>query len=213
MNVAKHSTDSPPALTVPEVKLGGLSFVAIPRVNKAPQPDTLRLLACSGSSDHYFDDTIIPGLENLMFNVEMLNILRKIFTADNNALLGPRTDVLPGIVDDKDGRQHSVQIPGVIVSGMGCHLLSSKKAVDKGMSAIINSNLRCLQQGELVLPLQQRYEDSGLYSFELALTSADKAISASAANDFNLWRRRMGHLNAQSLRILNSTADNVVERV
>ena len=47
---------------MPDVEFGGLSFVATPRANKAPQPDTLILLVDSGSSDHYFDGTIIPEL-------------------------------------------------------------------------------------------------------------------------------------------------------
>ena len=139
-NVAKHSTESPPTPTVPEVELGGFSFVATPRTNKAPQPDTLLLLVDSGSSDHYFEDTIFPGLENLMFSVEMLETPRNNSTAGNNTLLGTRTGVLPGTVVDKDGRKHSVQIPGVIVSGMGRNLFSSKKAVEQGRST--SSRLR-----------------------------------------------------------------------
>ena len=89
---------------MPEVELGGFSFVAAPRPNKAPQPDTLLLLLDSGSSNHYFDDTIIPVLENLMFNVEMLETPRKISTTGNNKLLGTRTGVLSGTIVDKDGR-------------------------------------------------------------------------------------------------------------
>ena len=34
-----------------------------------------------------------------------------------------------------------MQIPGVIVSGMGRQLFSSQKAVEKGISTIINSDL------------------------------------------------------------------------
>ena len=114
--------------------------MATPRANKAPQPDTLLLLVDSGSSDHYFEDTIFPGLENLMFSVEMLETPRNNSTAGNNTLLGTRTGVLPGTVVDKDGRKHSVQIPGVIVSGMGRNLFSSKKAVEQGRST--SSRLR-----------------------------------------------------------------------
>ena len=41
---SRYSTcDSPPAPSVPEVELGGFSFMATPRANKAPQPDTLLL--------------------------------------------------------------------------------------------------------------------------------------------------------------------------
>ncbi|CAM9387774.1 unnamed protein product [Laminaria digitata] len=32
-------------------------------------------------------------------------------------------------------------------------------------------------------------------------------MTISASNDANLWHRRMGHMNAQSLKISNSTAD------
>ena len=135
-----------------------------------------------------------------MFDVEMLETPRKISTAGSNTLLGTRTGALPGTVVDKDGRQHNTQIPGVIVAGMGRHRFSSKKAVEKGVSTIIYSDLLRLQ-GELVLPLQQRHEGSSLYSIELALTSADKATTTSAANDANFRHRRIGHLSAQSLQI------------
>ena len=60
-------------------------------------------------------------------------------------------------------------------------------------------------------PLQRRCEDSDLYSFELVLAAADKAITMSTPHDANLWHRRMGHLNSQSLQTLNSTADNGME--
>ena len=65
------------------------------------------------------------------------------------------------------------------------------------MFAIIDSDLPRLQQGKLVLPLQQRCEDSGLY-FELTLPSADKTMTLSAPHDANLWHRRMDHRNAES---------------
>ena len=129
------------------MELGGFSFVVTLRANKAPQPDTLLLLVDSSSSNHYFDDTIIPGMEKLMCNVEMLETPRKISTASNSTLLGTTTGVLPGTVVDKDGRQHNVQIPGVTVSGMGRHLFSSKKAVEKDMSEVVDSDLPRLQQG------------------------------------------------------------------
>lgn len=62
-----------------------------------------------------------------------------------------------------------------------------------------------MQQGKLALPLQQRRDDSGLYTSELTLASGDKE------NDANLWHRRMGHLNSQSLNILSNTAENGLE--
>ena len=141
----------------------------------------------------------------------MLETPREISTAGTNTLLGTRTGNLPGTVVDKDGRQDNVQIPGVVVSGMGRHLLCSKKAVEKGMSTIIDSDLPRPQQGERVLPLQQRHEDSDLYSIKLTLESADKAMTMSAANDVNFWHRCMVHLNAQSLQILSNTTDNGLE--
>ena len=123
------------------MELDRFSLVATARANKAPQPGTLLLLVHSGSPDHYFDHTIIPGPGNLMFDVEMLETPRKISTAGSNTLLGTRTGALPGTVVDKDGRRHSVKIPGAIVSGVGRHLFSSKKAVEKGTFTIIDSDL------------------------------------------------------------------------
>ena len=62
-----------------------------------------------------------------------------------------------------------------------------------------------------MLPRRQQHEDSSLCTFELTLAPADKVMTMSAANDANLWRRRMGHLNAQILQIFNNTADNSLE--
>lgn len=67
-----YSTNAPPAPVVPDVELGGLSFMATTGPNKASQSDMSHLLAGNGSSDHYFDDTIIPWQENLIINVETL---------------------------------------------------------------------------------------------------------------------------------------------
>ena len=56
---------------MPEVELGGFSFMATPVANKAPQSDILFRLVDNRFLDHDFDDMIIPRLENLMLNVEM----------------------------------------------------------------------------------------------------------------------------------------------
>ena len=111
------------------------------RPNEAPQSDSMLLLVDSSSSDHCFDDTIIPGSETHMLNAEVLETPRKISMAGNHIVLGTGTGTLPGTVVDKDGRRHSVKIPGAIVSGVGRHLFSSKKAVEKGTFTIIDSDL------------------------------------------------------------------------
>ena len=125
--------------------------MATPRASKASQPDALFLLVDSGSSVHYFDDTIISGLENLILNLEMLETPHKISMAGNNTLLGTRTGVFQAPLSARTGG--STAFPGVIVSGMGRHLFSSKTRVQTGMCTIIDSDLPRLQQGELVLPL------------------------------------------------------------
>lgn len=62
-----------------------------------------------------------------------------------------------------------------------------------------------------MLPLQQRRDDSGLYSFGLTPTSVDKEMVMSTPSNTNLWHRRMGYMNARSLNIVNNTADNGLE--
>ena len=185
--------------------------MATPGADEAPRPDTLLLLVDGGSSDHYFDETINPGLENLMLYVEMLETPRNISTAGNNTLLGTKIGVLLGTVVDEDGRQHNVQITGVIVSTMGRYLFSVKKEVEKGMSTIIDSNLPRLQQGELVLPLQQRHEDSGFLILRVFVGISGQSNYGVCSNDVSLRQRRMGHLNTQSLQILHNPADNGLE--
>ena len=73
-------------------------------LNEPPQFGPMLLLVDSGSSDYYFDDIIIPGLENHMLNVDVLETPHKISMAGNHILLGMRTGTPPGTVVDK-GRE------------------------------------------------------------------------------------------------------------
>ena len=95
-SVAARGTESPPAPTGPEVELSGFSFMTSTRPNEAPQSDSVLLLVDSGYSDHYFDDTIIRGLENHRLNVEVLRTPRTISTVGNPILMGTRSGTLLG---------------------------------------------------------------------------------------------------------------------
>ena len=71
-SVATRGTEPSPTPTVPEVDLKGFSFMTSTRLNGAPQSESMFLLVNNGPFDHYFDDTIIPGLETHILNVEVL---------------------------------------------------------------------------------------------------------------------------------------------
>lgn len=50
-NIASAHSEAPPTPVVPEMELGGFSFMTTPRPSQAPQPDSMPLLVHSDSSD------------------------------------------------------------------------------------------------------------------------------------------------------------------
>lgn len=78
--------------------------------------------------------------------------------------------------------QQRVQIPGVITSGMECHLFSFKKAVAKGLATMLHNDNPRLQRGDMIVSLQQRGEDDDLYPFKLdsGMTGTEHVSTAKA---------------------------------
>ena len=106
-----------------------------------------------------------------------------------------------------------MDLPGLVVPGPGHQLFSASQAAKTGLATIIDS-CPCLEQGQHVLPLRRLDSNQDLFSFDLGFVSATSAppgnttaLSALQA-PVDLWHRRMGHVNSQSLRILRDASDN-----
>ena len=92
---------------------------------------------------------------------------------------------------------------------MGHHFFSKFQAAKTGITAIIDSRPR-LEQDQHVLPLQQLNMNQDLLSFDLEITEvAEPEMALSVLRvPADIWHRRMGHINSQSLKILRDAGDN-----
>ena len=73
----------------------------------------------SGASGHYFDDALIPGLRYRLDNYQELAIRRWITTAGGHQLEDAGQGLLWGHIIDALEVQRPIQIPVLIVPGLG----------------------------------------------------------------------------------------------
>ena len=93
--------------------------------------------------------------------------------------------------------------------GLEHRLFSTSQAAKTGIITIIDSH-PCLKRNQHVQPLQQLNMNQELLSFDLEIaeaTSDEVALSAIRV-PADIWHRRVGHINSQSLRILRDNGDN-----
>ena len=178
-------------------------------------PTKLTTLVDNGASGHYFDDETPPSLSDKLLNYTELERPHKIVTAGLYVLLGTATGTASGmIVDEKDNR-HRVDLPRVVVPGLGHHLFSASQAAKSGLATTNDSRPR-LEKGQHVLPLLQPNNNQYLFCFDLGFTLAPATAIPSRNTTAlcalqvpsDLWHRRMGHVNSQMLRSLRDASDN-----
>ena len=94
------------------------------------------------------------------------------------------------------------------------HLFSASQAANTGLATIIGSR-PCLERGQNALPLQQLGKNHDIFSFDLGFVLAPMTSEPSGNTTalhaiqvpVDVWHRRMGHVNLQSLRILRDSSD------
>ena len=136
----------------------------------------VHVLVCSGASDHYFDDLIIPELKHRLQETSLITP-RTILTAGGAMVDGTAEGVIQGIITDDYGEQHLARIAILNVPGIGRNLFSVKTAAKKGIVSIFDVNNPRLEASDTV-PFHG--EDDGLYSFKLDL-SADGYVGKKLA--------------------------------
>ena len=80
-------------------------------------PRTLTTLMDSGTSGHYFDDELRPGLKDKLLNYKPLERPHKILTAGRHVLPGTATGTISGKIIDTDGNKHPVEHAGLVAPG------------------------------------------------------------------------------------------------
>ena len=112
------------------------------------------MLIDSGAFDQYVDDTLIPGIRDMMSNYREVTSSRVIATAGNFELRPTATGDVTCEVKRSDGSKQTATLPIALVPGMGRHLFSSGLAKEKGISTILTADPH-LRAGKVKFPLRQ----------------------------------------------------------
>ena len=162
------------------------------------------LIMDSGASGHYFNDAIIRNLKPHLQNYVHLTTPRKILTAGGALSKGTAEGVLQGLVTDDNGDQILVRVDIVMVLGIGRKLFSVMTVAKKRIVTILDYENPRLEGFNVTVPLQS--ESGNLCSFVLDSSANQcdaKESEMIAVANAQMWHRKLGHVNAQSLDILH----------
>ena len=116
-----------------------------------------QLLVDSGSSKHFIDPELIPGVESRIQECTRIEPPMVITTTGNNVLRGTAQGILLVVFRGTDDGLRTVQLPIVLVPGLKRKLFSSSAAARKGVRTII----------------EQKGSSLGLGAFSVQLTRSD----------------------------------------
>ena len=129
------------------------------------------MMVDSGSSEHFLDPFLIPGLPNRMMDYKALDEPHKIFTAGDHVLEGMGTGTVHGTVKDGHGRKTAINFSAFVVPGLGRNLFSVHTAVTKGVVTVFDSVNPRFEIGNTVIPLKPPSPPNNLYSFSMDFAS------------------------------------------
>ena len=173
---------------------------------------SITVMVDSGSSEHFLNPFLIPGLQNRMMDYKALDEPHKIFTAGDHVFEGVGTGTVHGTVKDGHGRKTAINFSAFVVPGLGRSLFSVHTAVTKGVVTVFDSVNPRFEIGSTVIPLKPPSPPNNLYSFSMNFASTvDAAGVALRTESAELWHRRIGHINTRSMDILRKEKGNGFE--
>ena len=99
--------------------------------------DGFQILVDSGSSKHFVDPKLVHRVESRMQDFTQVSPPMEIKAAGHNTLLAIAQGTLLVVVRDKQDICSTVQLPIVLVPGLGRNLFSAAMAAQKGVKTII----------------------------------------------------------------------------
>ena len=120
----------------------------LPICESRDDTDPMTMLADDGASERIVDDDLHPRLKCILRNH------KEPVTAGRHVLLRTATATASGVIVDDKGNIRRVDLPVIVVPGLGHHLFSAPRVPKTGLAVITDSDQR-LEQGQHVLPLQQ----------------------------------------------------------
>ena len=193
----------------------GTSFIVtstpLQRTDNPLNGSSITVMVDSGSSEHFMDPFLIPGLQNRMMDYKALDELHKILTAGDHVLQGISTGTVHGTVKDGHGRKSVINFSAFVVLGLGRNLFSVHTVVTKGVVTVFDSVNPRFKIGTTVISLKPPSPPNNLsFSMDFAST-VDAASVALRKESAALWHRRIGHINTRSMDILRKEKGNDVE--
>ena len=117
------------------------------------EADGFQMLVDFGSSKHFVDQKLIHRIESRMQDYTQINPPMEIKAAGHNTLFGTTQGTLLVVVRDTQDVCRTVQLPIILVPGLGRNLFSTAVAAQKGVKTIFT------KEGSIV--------DLGLFSIQL----------------------------------------------
>ena len=159
-----------------------------------PNSDRFTMLVDSVASDHLIDAELIPRPRKSMRDYKKLKDPKTIMTNGNKKLFATATGTIWEYIIDQAGKRVPVRISASFVPRLGRHVFSSIKAMQSGVSTILETGNPHLQfDSSTSLPLTQHPAVKGVCSYgvflrtlgDMAEPSSTPAVvpAAQASND------------------------------
>lgn len=176
----------------------------------------IRLLVDSGASYNFVDPELTPGLLALMRDYESLQVPHEIVAAGQHILHGVAAGTINGAIADDGGNKRDFSFRAIVVPGLGTNLFSVSQAMLGGMASLFYPDNPRLEKDDLVLPMKNLGVDEAtrktMCSIEVELEGREKGASVQSNGgaaltvvSADLWHRRMGHVNRNSMNVLRQT--------
>ena len=101
-----------------------------------------------------------------------------------------------------------MKLPIVVVPGLARNLFSVPQAASQGVVTTFVADASRTETDSFVLPLKQVRGTRDLYSFDLELDTPGLVLQVTRIHTANNRHRRVGHVNAKSLDLLNKADGN-----
>lgn len=105
----------------------------------------MTMLVDYGASGYYFDDERHPRLKYILLNYKGTEEISHDRYRRTTLLLEIDTDTVSGAIVDDKGNRHQVDLPGIVVPGLGHRLFSPSQALKTGLATITASRHRSEQ--------------------------------------------------------------------
>ena len=219
---------STPAASLPNYRLPDGVF----RAHMASTPDLsgesglltdgtcIELLVDSGASFNFVDPELTPGLLASMTGYEPVQVPHQIVAAGKHILYRVAAGIINGTIADNGGNKRDFSFRAIIVPGLGTNLFSVSLVMVEGMAALFYQDKPRLEKGDLVLPMKTLGVDAttaqNMCSIAVALENrAGISVKPNGAAlrvvSDDLWHRRMGHANRNSIGVLRKIPHSGVE--